>query len=42
MSYWRLLGTAVIVAVALVTTWRNLTKGTGSQPFDKDQDLLKK
>jgi hypothetical protein len=39
---WRLLGTGAIVVVCLVFTWRNLTKGPGSRPFDKDTEVLKK
>jgi hypothetical protein len=42
MSHWHLLATAVIVAMSLVLTWRNLTKGPGSRPFDHDEPILKK
>jgi hypothetical protein len=42
MSHWRFLATAAIVAVSLALTWRNLTKGPGSRPFDKDEEILKK
>jgi hypothetical protein len=42
MSHWRLLPSAVLVAVSLLLAWRNFTQGPRSRPFDHDDEILKK
>jgi hypothetical protein len=42
MSHWRLVPSAVLVAVSLLLAWGNFTKGPRSRPFDHAEEIFKK